>query len=580
MSNKTEQIITSDTAHKPLPIGISDYKEAVSDYYYVDKTLLIKDFLDTIPKVSLFTRPRRFGKTLNMDMLRVFFEKTKEDTSVYFQDKKIWGCGDKYRSHQGKYPVIFLTFKDLKFHTWNETLEKMRSILANEFARHGTILSNSIQNDFDLTYYQKITNKTATEVEVTDALSLLSRVLHECYQIAPIMIIDEYDTPIQQGYLSDFYEHIIFFMRNLFSGGFKDNHHLSYGFMTGILRVAKESIFSGMNNLRINSIMENRYSSYFGFTKEEIRHIVNDYHLSDKFDEICSWYDGYRFGDEDIFNPWSVLNYLDNNATPGTFWQSTGDNSIIRQIVASADEDTTDHLRRLMNGESISAYVDMSVIYPEIQQNPSTIYSFLLAAGYLKQIKQQTAYNGDYICDLAIPNQEIGRIFEKEILSALSATISQSTAATIRQAMKQQDIPTIEKSLRKFLRESISSFDYAQETFYHGLLLGLTAVMNNLYRVTSNRESGMGRYDIQLKPLDPKLPGILIEVKVLPSNTPPNTVNDMLKELSQTALIQIDQKNYADDMRKDGMKQILKIGVACYHKDVVISSVLEGNTHG
>ncbi|MDR0949239.1 MAG: ATP-binding protein [Lachnospiraceae bacterium] len=575
MSSENDQITTANTAYKPLPIGISDYKEAVSNYYYVDKTLLIKDFLDTIPKVSLFTRPRRFGKTLNMDMLRVFFEKTKEDTSNYFQDKKIWNCGEKYRSHQGKYPVIFLTFKDVKFHTWNETLDKMRSVLANEFVRHETILSNSSLNEFDQKYYQKITNKTATEVELTDALSWLSRLLHECYQKAPIMIIDEYDTPIQQGYLSDYYEHIILFMRTLFSGGFKDNSHLSYGFMTGILRVAKESIFSGMNNLKINSIMENRYSSYFGFSKDDIRHILDDYHQSDKYDEICSWYDGYRFGEEDIFNPWSVLNYLDNNAIPGAFWQSTGDNSIIRQIVANADEEITTNLWRLMNGESISSYIDMSVIYPEIQQNPSTIYSFLLTSGYLKQTKQQTAYNGDYICDLAIPNQEIDRIFEREILSALSTTFSQSTAATIRQAMIQQDIPAVEKSLQQFLRESISSFDYSHETFYHGLLLGLTAVMNHMYRVTSNRESGMGRYDIQLKPFDQRLPGILIELKVLPSNTPLNTLSSMLKQLSQKAIRQIDQKHYADEMHKDGIKQILKIGIACYHKDVIVSSVLD-----
>jgi hypothetical protein len=562
-------------AYIPLPIGISDFKKAVSDYYYVDKTLLIKDFLDTIPQVSLFTRPRRFGKTLNMDMLRVFFEKTQEDTSVYFRDKKIWYCGEKYRNHQGKYPVIFLTFKDVKFQTWEDALEKIKSVLVCEFSRHKSILSDSHLSEYDVIYYQKIMNGTATEVELTDALSWLSRVLHECFQVSPIIIIDEYDTPIQQGYLSDYYEHIIFFMRNLFSGGLKDNPHLSYGFLTGILRVAKESIFSGMNNLRINSIMENRYSTYFGFSKEEIRSLLEDYNHLDKFEEICSWYDGYFFGKTDIFNPWSVLSYIDNECTPGTFWQSTGDNSIIRQIVELADEETKENLQKLLNGETISAYIDTSVIYPEIKRNPSTIYSFLLAAGYLKQIKKESEFSDDYFCDLAIPNQEIRRIFRTEIITALSNTISQSTAIAIQQALIIQNIPAVEKSLCLFLRESISSFDYAHETFYHGLLLGLTAVMNSQYRVTSNRESGMGRYDIQLKPLYKNLPGILIELKVLPKNTPQDSVKDMLNKLAKTAVTQIEEKHYTDELHSEGIGHILKIGMACYHKDIVINSILE-----
>ena len=264
----------TDTTPKPLPVGISDFKKAVTEYYYVDKTLLIKDFIDSRPQVSLFTRPRRFGKTLTMDMLRVFFEKTDEDTSIYFADKKIWSCGEKYRKHQGKYPVIFLTFKDVKFNTWEESLEKIKEVLKNEFDRHKVILTGSVLSEYDKLYYEKIMLKTATIVELTGALFNLSQMLHAYYQTAPIIIIDEYDTLIQQGYLSGYYEQTVLFMRNLFSAGFKDNPHLSFGFLTGILRVAKESIFSGMNNLKINSILDDRYSEYFGFTSDEVQEMA------------------------------------------------------------------------------------------------------------------------------------------------------------------------------------------------------------------------------------------------------------------------------------------------------------------
>ena len=240
----------------PLPVGVSDYRTVVKDYYWVDKTLLIRDFLDDMPAVSLFTRPRRFGKTLNMDMLRTFFEKTDEDTSVYFRDKAIWKCGEAYRKHQSKYPVIFLTFKDAKLSSWDATLEHLRFLLSNEFQRHGELAESSLCNPIDRAYYQKIVTGTATPGEMMLALCRLSQMLYAHHGVKSVIIIDEYDTPIQQGHLSGFYKDVVEFMRNLFSGGFKDNQHLAFGFLTGILRVAKESIFSGLNNLKINSILD------------------------------------------------------------------------------------------------------------------------------------------------------------------------------------------------------------------------------------------------------------------------------------------------------------------------------------
>ena len=255
-------------ANLPLPIGISDYRVAVTEYYYIDKTMMIKDFIDERPMVTLFTRPRRFGKTLNMDMLRTFFEKTNEDTSLYFKDNKIWQCGKKYRDYQGKYPVIFVSFKDVKFNTWAETFAAIKDIFANETHRHIELQTSKTLDKYDKKTFEKLLSGDVTEVELSSALCDLSRMLHKHYGVAPIIIIDEYDVPIQQGHMNDYYDSCILFMRNLFSGGLKDNKHLSFGFLTGILRVAKESIFSGLNNLTINSVLDNKYSSYFGFTSD------------------------------------------------------------------------------------------------------------------------------------------------------------------------------------------------------------------------------------------------------------------------------------------------------------------------
>ena len=289
---------------KALPVGISDYIRAQADYYYVDKTLLIRDFLDQRPLVSLFTRPRRFGKTLNMDMLRVFFEISDQDTSIYFKDKAIWKCGETYRKQQGRYPVIFLTFKDVKFSSWVSTMDKIRELLQTEFHRHINLLDSSKIAEYDKKYFRKILDGDhVTEVDLASALERLSRMLKEHYGIAPIIMIDEYDTPIQEGYSRKFYDDIICFMRNFFSGAFKDNKNLSYGFLTGILRIAQESIFSGLNNLTVYSIMDDEYASYFGFTTDEVHQMLEYYSAEDKENELKDWYDGYQFGSTEILIP-------------------------------------------------------------------------------------------------------------------------------------------------------------------------------------------------------------------------------------------------------------------------------------
>ena len=549
----------------PLPIGVSDFRLAQAEYYYVDKTMLIKDFIDERPMVTLFTRPRRFGKTLNMDMLRTFFEKTEQDTSVYFQDKKIWACGQKYRAYQGKYPVIFLTFKDVKFNTWEETFSAVRDIFAKETQRHEELRTSDRCDEYDERKYARLAEGNVTEVELSSALADLSAMLHKHYGIAPVIIIDEYDTPIQQGYMKGYYEEITLFMRNLFSGGFKDNKHLAFGFLTGILWVAKESIFSGMNNLSINSVLDHKYSAYFGFTSDEVREMAAYYGASDKYDEICEWYDGYRFGKTEIFNPWSVVNYFSNECEPRAFWVSTGSNDVIGEVLAEADEEIYHRLASLVNGETITTYIDTGVIYPQIKKNPSTIYSFLLVTGYLKVLKTTLSFNGDFMCEISLPNREIALVYHKEILQKFETMIPQSTAIAVQEAIFSGDNRKLKTQIQTLLMESVSSFDTAGENFYHGFMLGLCALLGGFF-VTSNRESGEGRYDIQLKPVKKGLPGIIIELKAEKNGT-----EESLKQLSETALKQIQDKQYDTELRAAGVEVIYKYGVAFCGKRVEVA---------
>ncbi len=488
---------TKTSSGLPLPVGISDYRLASSEYYYVDKTMMIKDFLDERPMVSLFTRPRRFGKTLNMDMIRTFFEKTDEDTSIYFRDKKIWSCGKKYRDYQGKYPVIFITFKDVKRNSWNETYDQITKILAQEFERHSELLESERCSKYEKLYFKNVLEEKADSTDMMMSLQRLSQMLDEHYDIPPIIIIDEYDTPIQQGHMRGFYDKVILFMRNLFSGGLKDNRHLSYGFLTGILRVAKESIFSGLNNLKVNSILDNQYSGYFGFTPEEVKAIARYYHAEEKYAEISAWYDGYRFGKTEIFNPWSVINYFSNGCQPKAFWQSTGSNEIIGEILENAGEEIYERLNALLQRESFLTYIDTGVIYPHIRNNPSSVYSFLLVAGYLKVVKVDPAFSGEYMCEVALPNREIAFVYNKEILQKLTDIIPQATAISIQEALYSNDAQRLQKEMHKLLLQSASCYDTARENFYHGFVLGLCAMMDNRYYISSNGESGEGRYDLK-----------------------------------------------------------------------------------
>lgn len=551
----------SENQKKPLPVGISDYKDASTEYYYVDKTLLIKDFLDKKPKVSLFTRPRRFGKTLNMDMLRVFFEKTDVDTSRYFRDKAIWSYGNTYTSYQGKYPVIHLSFKDVKCTSWQETYSMIIRLIALEFRRHIELENSEKLNKYEREQFVALANSTADASEYQLSLQILSLLLHKHYGKETIIIIDEYDTPIQQGHTCGFYNEVIEFMRNFFSGGLKDNSHLAYGFLTGILRVAKESIFSGLNNLVVNSILDKPYSQYFGFTKDEVEQMLTYYGYQEKLTEVCEWYDGYLFGNTEIFNPWSVINYVSEECFPKAFWQSTGSNDIIGEIISSADDDIIKSLYQLLNGDTVTSYVDTSVIYPKVQSDPYSIYSFLLVAGYLKVSKTYPQNDGNYMCEIAIPNKEIAFVYEKEVLDKTGRT---SFAIEIQQAIFTGNAAKLQKLLEKFMLNSISVFDGTNESFYHGMMLGLCAALSNQYRIKSNSESGYGRFDISLIPDKHTNPGFIFEFKHA------KTDSEDLGALADEALTQIDEKKYDTEMKTLGVANIIKIGIAFRGKKAVV----------
>lgn len=410
----------------PLPIGTTNYKKICKKYYYVDKTLFIKELLDEGVEISLFTRPRRFGKTLNMDMLRTFFEKMQEDTSIYFRDKKIWQQGEEYTQQQGSYPVIFLSLKDIKAANWETAFNLLKLTIRAEFARHSELEGSKKITRADADFYKKILADQANEADYMLSLQPLSRMLHEHYGQAPIIIIDEYDTPIQEGYFQSFYEQAVEFTRNFFSAAFKDNSHLTFGILTGILRVAKESIFSGLNNVQVYSVLDEKYSDYFGFTQAEVQKMSAYYEADARFMEIREWYDGYKFGRTEIFNPWSVLNYFYNRCLAKPYWVQTSQNSTIHELLKGLNDETCANLGHLLGGGSVDAVVATDIIYPKLKDQQANIFGFLLMTGYLKSVQTVFTERGQIVCTLRIPNKEIASVYYNEIIAQLVVHLSKS----------------------------------------------------------------------------------------------------------------------------------------------------------
>ena len=547
-----------------LPIGTTNYKKICDNYYYVDKTLMIKDILDEGTEISLFTRPRRFGKTLNMDMLRTFFEKQEEDTSRYFTDKKIWQQGEAYTKHQGKYPVIYLSLKDANKFTWPDLYARLIETIRDEFFRHSEL--NDSPKISNPEFYKKIIAGQATEAEYSISILRLSRMLREHYGQSVILIIDEYDTPIQAGYINGFYNEAIQFIRDLFSSALKDNDNLAFGFLTGILRVAKESIFSGLNNIYVYSVLDDKFSDYFGFTDMEVKQLAHYYALDDKLVEIKEWYDGYRFGEVEIYNPWSVLSYLKNGCKAIPYWVQTSSNSTINTILRNLDGETYQKLKDIINGKAISSIVSTNVIYPELKDRSANIFGFLLMTGYLKSSRTNFTMRGNILCDLCIPNKEIENVYYNEILSQLADGVSINTTNVLSEALLHKDDVLLKQSLNKFLLETISFYDTLNENYYHGLLLGMTAIFAHDYYIYSNRESGLGRYDIQLMPKKAGLPGIIIEVKAVAKAS-----DEILKSVAVQALQQIEEKKYDTELQRAGVQEVYKYGIAFCGKQVEVA---------
>jgi hypothetical protein len=549
----------------PLPVGTTNYKKICEDSYYVDKTLLIKEILDEKVNVALFTRPRRFGKTLNMDMLRTFFEKTAEDTGRYFQDKKIWQQGEKYTSHQGQYPVIFLSLKDIKARKWQYAFDALKYIISVEYMRHSELKRSSELEEADIELYNRIVKNQAGYMEYVFSLQALSRMLHQHHKQAPVIIIDEYDTPIQEGFVNGYYDDAVEFIRSFFSAALKDNPHARQIVMTGILRIAKESIFSGLNNIRVFSVLDKKFSEFFGFMTSEVQQMAAYYEQTDKLPELKAWYDGYKFGDTEIFNPWSVINYFSNNCQAMPYWVQTSANTIIQEILKTYNDDTYRNLHALLGKTEVQSIVRTNIIYPKLKEPQTNILGFLLMTGYLKSTGTELDARGDYICRLSIPNKEIKTIYYNEILSLLTEDIGENTVMNLANALYDKDAAKIKEALNKFMLKTISYYDNLKENYYHGLMLGLLAIGESNYDIRSNRESGLGRYDIQLIPKKSALPGIIIEVKAADKDA-----GVELSKLAQTALKQIDEKKYDTELCAQGVNDIIKYGVAFKGKMVEI----------
>jgi len=511
-----------------------------------------------------------------MSMLKYYFEKTEEETSVLFEDLQIWQQDVSYRNEQGIYPVIFLTLKDIKCNSWEETFQRLKSVISEEYIRFKHILRKDEMETEEVEYFKRISEESGSVTDFERSLSRLTGFLYKSYGEKPILLLDEYDIPIQQGYVAGFYQEVISFMRNWLSGGLKDNVDLKFAALTGILRVAKESIFSGLNNLEVFTILDEPFRQYFGFTQDEVEKVTKDYRCEEKLAEIKDWYDGYYFGNLDIYNPWSVLRYIKNGCRPEAYWLGTSSNDIIGQLLDDTELDTQEILKQLLDGGSYYATIDSNIVYPEIFQNKNTIFSFLVMTGYLKAKKHylnETYY--DY--ELRIPNKEISTAYKNEIIQKLSAENRKfsSYLNDFIRAVYGGDAKEIDRLLKQIAEYSISYYD-ADEAFYHGWMLSLTGLFMDTHYISSNRETGDGRADLLLEPKSRKYPGVIFEFKVLrEQESDKKVLEEKLKELAQNAYQQILDKNYDAELRKRNVKTIYRYGVAFHKKTLSVYGGIE-----
>ena len=552
---------------KPIPIGVEFYKQMISEeYYYIDKTLLIRDLLAQKNTVTLFTRPRRFGKTLAQSMLKTFFEKeilpdgTVADNSVYFQGKKIMEAGVEYTRHMGQYPVIFLSLKSAKQPTYEIAYKILQQNIAKEFIRHSYILNSEVLLPVQKICFNSFIEQKAEPPDYATSIQFLSECLEKYHKQKVIILIDEYDVPLENAYFNGFYDDMVSFIRSLFESALKTNESLKFAIVTGCLRISRESIFTGLNNLKVVSVLDESYAGYFGFTQNEVDSFLEDYDITQRRDELKNWYDGYLFGNTEVYNPWSVINYIydvfhKNTEFPKPYWSNTSSNSIVRELIENADDNTKKELEELIGGRTIEKPVHEDITYADIYKSQDNLWNFLFFTGYLKTVEKKFIGRQIYLL-MTIPNEEIIYIYENNIQEWFNNRIKTADFSGLYKAIISGDTKTFEDYLREQLHGSISFMDSA-ENFYHGFLLGILTGLQG-YEKLSNRESGEGRYDIVLKSYDERQPAIILELKRVQKFTE-------MEGMCREALQQIEDKHYDAGLLDEGYMVIKKYGI-CFCK--------------
>lgn len=549
---------------KAMPIGIDDFGTLRAGYYFVDKTDFIRQLIDEHSAVTLLTRPRRFGKTLTMSMLDYFFSLQREKESRHlFDGLAVERAGAKYMAQRGQYPVIFVSLKDLKDITWEKMLDSFRSWISNWFISCA-YLEESPRVDEDLkTRFTLLKQRKADISEMQMFLAIWMEMLRQHHGKKVILLIDEYDAPIQQAWENGFYKECISFMKQMLGSVLKGNENLEFAVMTGVLRVAKESIFSDLNNLDVCSVLSTRYDDVIGFTPDEVKKMAEDLGMSDRLPEIKQWYDGYRFGRAEIYNPWSVINFFRNEEV-GDYWVNTSGNGIIREMLRRAQDETRQNLQQLLSGESVQTLIREGVIYEDIGEDEDALYTMLLTTGYLTVKNRRRGIRGLF-CELAIPNREVQDVYRYEILDKMRHGRSMTRLFKLLDDLMQGKSADFAEGLAEYLRLLVSTYDAAnKESFYHGFMLGMTALFVPDYIIESNRESGYGRFDLAIFPKDTQKAGVIMEFKAAASEAE-------LPAKAEEALAQIEDRVYDTEFQKRGLSEVWKYGMAFCGKKIYVA---------
>ena len=554
---------------KPLPIGVDSFEEMIEkEYYYIDKTLFIKELLDMKGKVNLFTRPRRFGKTLNLSMLQCFFEMNRYHADQLFKGLAIMEAGNEYTKHMSQYPVISLSLKSMKQASYELSYMQMKKMVAEEFRRLDFVLELDKLTKAEKERFRAIRDVDGDEADYLDALRFLSACMMKCTGKKTIILIDEYDVPLENAYFGGFYSKMIPLIRSLFESALKTNENLEFAVITGCLRISKESIFTGLNNLKIISITNPTYAEHFGFTQKEVEAMLEFYDRSNYKETMKAWYDGYFFGETEVYNPWSVINYVEQiwaqkGALPQPFWSNTSSNSIVRTLIVGADIRVKQEVEALIQGDSIEKPIHEDITYEDMEPDRSqdNLWNFLFFTGYLKKTGEHMEDNMRYI-SMSIPNEEVRYIYKNTVLSWFEQKVRKKDFSRFYKNIVQGKVLDFEETVAQMLREGISFYD-TKESFYHGFMMGLLNGMEDYYAY-SNREAGDGRYDICLKSMEVKKPVVILELKVAASYA------DM-EVKSQQAIEQIEIKHYEEDLVRDGYAKVLCYGIAFYKKNCKIA---------